>query len=322
MDLRVGKRFRIGKRLGSGSFGEIYQGLDCVTLEPVAIKLEKISSPLPQLAVEKKIYSLLHADGEVEGFARVYHYGVEGEFNVLVMDMLGPCLEDLFNYCGRKLSVKTCVLLTDQMIRRCEHFHKCNLIHRDIKPDNFLMGGVKRSIVLHMIDFGLSKRYRHPTTHQHIEFKTDKSMTGTARYASLNAHKGYELSRRDDLESIAYVMIYFMAGKLPWQGLKPTKEQKEKETDKYEHIAQVKEETSLDVLCQGLPQEVLLLMQYVKGLQFEEDPNYGYIRGLLKDLGTQHNVVNDGLYDWTLKRAQERKERRNKAESVTSGDAS
>eukprot|EP00760_Papus_ankaliazontas_P012823 PhM_4_TR15577/c0_g1_i1/m.59820/K02218/CSNK1, CKI; casein kinase 1 len=320
MDLRVGKRFRIGKRLGSGSFGDIYQGLDCVTLDPVAIKLEKVNTTLPQLAVEKKIYSLLHADGEVEGFARVHHFGVEGDFNVLVMDMLGPCLEDLFNYCGRKFSVKTSVLLADQMLRRCEHFHKCHLIHRDIKPDNFLMGGVRRSTILHMIDFGLSKRFRNPQTLQHIEFKTDKSMTGTARYASLNAHKGYELSRRDDLESIGYVVVYFMAGKLPWQGLKPTKPVKEKDQDRYEHIAQVKEETSMKTLCQGLPAEILTFMTYVKALQFEEEPNYNHLRGLLKDLGTQHNVVADGLFDWTVKRAQERKDRKRPESGASGGE--
>ena len=134
----------------------------------------------------------------------------------MVMDLLGPSLEDLFTFCKRKFTLKTVVMLGEQMVQRLEYLHNNHFIHRDMKPDNFLVGVGKKEYMLYIIDFGLAKRYRDPKTGEHIPYRDNKSLTGTARYASVNTHLGIEQSRRDDLESICYILIYFLKGTLPW----------------------------------------------------------------------------------------------------------
>ena len=205
------------------------------------------------------------------------------------MDLLGPSLEDLFNFCSRRFTMKTVLMLADQMIGRIEFVHNKNFIHRDIKPDNFLMGIGRHCNKLFLIDFGLAKKYRDNRTRQHIQYREDKNLTGTARYASINAHLGkkhglnlvctkwtnsrlfcylpahvwlstlnekiylpylkhvgIEQSRRDDMESLGYVLMYFNRGSLPWQGLKAaTKKQK------YEKISEKKMSTPIEILCKG-----------------------------------------------------------------------
>lgn len=149
----------------------------------------------------------------------MHWFGVEGDYNAMVMDLLGQSLEDLFTQSKRMFSLKTVLMLADQILQRIEFLHQNHFIHRDIKPDNFLMGLGKTKHIVYIIDFGLSKRYRDPKTGEHIQYKDGKELTGTARYASVNTHLGIEQSRRDDLESIGYILIYLLKGSLPWMGL-------------------------------------------------------------------------------------------------------
>lgn len=296
-ELRVGNRFRVGQKIGAGSFGEIFRGTNIQTGEPVAIKLEQAKTRHPQLAFEARFYRILNAGGGVVGVPNVLYYGVEGEFNVMVMDLLGPSLEDLFSFCGRKLSLKTTLMLAEQMIGRIEYVHSKSVIHRDMKPDNFLMGTGKKGHHVYIVDFGLAKKYRDPRTHQHIPYKEGKSLTGTARYCSISTHLGIEQSRRDDMEGIGYILMYFLRGSLPWQGLKThTKE------EKYARISERKQTTSVETLCKGFPAELAAYLNYTRSLHFEDKPDYSYVKRLFRELFVREGYQLDYVFDWTLKR--------------------
>eukprot|EP00927_Polykrikos_kofoidii_P071644 TRINITY_DN6789_c1_g1_i1.p1 TRINITY_DN6789_c1_g1~~TRINITY_DN6789_c1_g1_i1.p1 ORF type:complete len:408 (-),score=57.74 TRINITY_DN6789_c1_g1_i1:164-1387(-) len=287
----VGGLYCLGRKLGSGSFGKIYFAVNTQTGAELACKLESTSTKHPQLLYEAKL--LKHLQG-VPGITNVYYSDCEGDYNVMVMDLLGPSLEDLFNIFNRKFSRKTVFMIADQMLYRIEYLHSKNFIHRDVKPDNFLVGHAKASNIIYMIDFGLAKKYRDPRTQQHIPYRENKSLTGTARYASINAHLGVEQSRRDDLEAIGYVLMYFNRGQLPWQGF-----QASTKGEKYHKIMESKRSTSVESLCQGYPAVFSSYLNYCRALRFEDRPDYAYMRRLFKDLFMREGFVNDGLFDWS-----------------------
>ncbi|ONK66589.1 uncharacterized protein A4U43_C06F9930 [Asparagus officinalis] len=285
MEPRVGNKFRLGRKIGSGSFGEIYLGTNVQTNEDVAIKLENVKTKHPQLLYESKLYRILQGGSD---------------YNVLVMDLLGPSLEDLFNFCSRKLSLKTVLMLADQMINRIEFVHSKSFLHRDIKPDNFLMGLGRRANQVYVIDFGLAKKYRDTSTHQHIPYRENKNLTGTARYASVNTHLGIEQSRRDDLESLGYVLMYFLRGSLPWQGLKAgTKKQK------YEKISERKVSTSIEALCRGYPSEFASYFHYCRTLRFDDKPDYPYLKRIFRELFIREGFQFDYVFDWSILKYQQ-----------------
>ncbi|KAF3693494.1 Casein kinase I isoform alpha [Channa argus] len=288
----VGGKYKLVRKIGSGSFGDIYLAINITNGEEVAVKLESQKARHPQLLYESKLYKILQ--GGV-GIPHIRWYGQEKDYNVLVMDLLGPSLEDLFNFCSRRFTMKTVLMLADQMISRIEYVHTKNFIHRDIKPDNFLMGIGRHCNKLFLIDFGLAKKYRDNRTRQHIPYREDKNLTGTARYASINAHLGIEQSRRDDMESLGYVLMYFNRTSLPWQGLKAaTKKQK------YEKISEKKMSTPVEVLCKGFPAEFAMYLNYCRGLRFEEAPDYMYLRQLFRILFRTLNHQYDYTFDWTM----------------------
>ena len=179
------------------------------------------------------------------------------------------------------------------MLDRLEFIHRKNIIHRDIKPDNFTIGMDNKSHIIYALDFGLSKKFRSSRTHQHIKFSVNKKLTGTARYASINALKGCEQSRRDDLEAIGYVFMYFLRGSLPWQGLHVHKYE-----DRYKKILAKKRETTAEELCKGFPNEFVYYINYTRNLEFEADPDYEYLRGLLLSILEKENFPYDFQYDW------------------------
>eukprot|EP00792_Barthelona_sp_PAP020_P005912 TRINITY_DN2848_c0_g1_i3.p1 TRINITY_DN2848_c0_g1~~TRINITY_DN2848_c0_g1_i3.p1 ORF type:complete len:397 (+),score=76.47 TRINITY_DN2848_c0_g1_i3:52-1242(+) len=289
----VGDKYRVGKRIGQGAFGDIHLGYNMVTAEEVAIKFEPIRTAHPQLIYESKLYRLL-AGGI--GIPHIRWYGIESDYNVLVIELLGPSLEDLFNVCHRRFSLKTVLMLADQMISRVQYVHARNFLHRDIKPDNFLMGTASRSNLVYLIDFGLAKKYRDHRG-MHIPFRDHKSLTGTARYASLNTHNGIEQSRRDDLECLAYVLIYFLRGALPWQNIRATTKK-----EKYDKIADRKTHTRVEVLCRGYPVEFIIYLNYVRTLRFDDRPDYSYLRKLFRDLFNREGYHFDYLFDWSYLR--------------------
>ena len=157
------------------------------------------------------------------------------------------------------------------------------------------MGVGKRGNQVNIIDFGLAKKYRDPRTHLHIPYRENKNLTGTARYASINTHLGVEQARRDDLESLAYVLLYFLRGLLPWQGLKgATRKQK------YDRIMEKKMVTPGEAICKGHPPEFLMFLNYTRTMRFDEKPDYMYLRKLFRDLFIREMFQYDYVFDWTI----------------------
>ncbi|CAK9290736.1 unnamed protein product [Gordionus sp. m RMFG-2023] len=295
-------RYRIAKHIGSGTFGELRYCRNIITNETLAVKIEPNDAEIPQLKREYDLYCRLHGDNEgyAEGFPRVYYFGTCQEYKVMVMDLLGPSLQDLFQYCNKKFTLKTVLMLAIQLITRIEYIHYYGLVYRDIKPENFLIG--KRSNgtegIIWVVDFGLAKEYIDKNG-KHIKFREQKPLTGTARYMSVNTHFGLEQSRRDDLEGLAYMFLYFLKGSLPWQGLKLIKTDSSKQ--KYRKIAEMKRDTSPDELCHGWPDEFKIFLRYARGLDFVETPDYAYLRRLLEELIYFYGWEYDFNFDWSGK---------------------
>ena len=275
--------------------------------QPVAIKFESRKSEAPQLKSEFVAYKILnnaikYSQNEesseqkflsVKGIPKVYYFGQEGYYNILIIQLLGPSLEDLFEWCGRRFSIKTVAQCAKQMISRIQFVHENDLIYRDIKPDNFLVGATCEDNTIYLVDFGMIKQYRNHITKQHIPYREHKSLSGTARYMSINTHLGREQSRRDDLESLGHVFIYFLKGQLPWQGLKaPTNKLK------YEKIGRKKRLTSIQQLCDHLPRQFADYLSYVRNLKFEEEPDYKYLVSLMDSALESIGEKDDGVYDW------------------------
>ncbi|KAI5283394.1 casein kinase I, partial [Ascosphaera aggregata] len=288
----VGVHYRVGKKIGEGSFGVIFEGTNLLNSQQVAIKFEPRKSEAPQLRDEYRTYKILVG---CPGIPNVYYFGQEGLHNILVIDLLGPSLEDLFDHCNRRFSIKTTVMVAKQMLSRVQTIHEKNLIYRDIKPDNFLIGrpGTKAANVIHVVDFGMAKQYRDPKTKQHIPYRERKSLSGTARYMSINTHLGREQSRRDDLEALGHVFMYFLRGGLPWQGLKAATNKQ-----KYEKIGEKKQTTPIGELCENFPDEFNKYLTYVRNLGFEDTPDYDYLRDLFTQALKKTGEIEDGEYDW------------------------
>ncbi|KAJ3240196.1 hypothetical protein HDU78_002387 [Chytriomyces hyalinus] len=321
----VGMHYKVGKKLGEGSFGTVYEGVDMLNNVPVAIKFEPRKADAPQLKDEFKAFKVL---ANSVGIPNAYYFGQEGLHNVMCLDLLGPSLEDMFELCKRKFSIKTVCLAAVQMITRVQTVHERNLVYRDIKPDNFLLGnlqsapnaghasdtrgiptntsfhGMHAAAQIHLIDFGMAKLFRDPKTLKHIAYRERKSLSGTARYMSINTHLGREQSRRDDLESLGHVFVYFLRGSLPWQGLKAATTKQ-----KYEKIGEMKQSLPIEELCEGFPQEFSTYLKYCRDLTFEETPDYDYLRGLFSLVLKRTREVDDGIFDWMIVMNDERRSR-------------
>ena len=213
----VGRKYQLFRRIGAGSQAVVYLGFNFTNGEKVAIKFEPSNTDFPQLYYESKLYALLQGGvgiPKIHWYGHYFHKPTKEEYKVLVMDLLGPSIEDFFKIRKRKFTLKTVLMLADQMISRLEYLHSKNFIHRSVKPEDFLMGTGKDACkIVHLIDYGFSKRFQSEIFEEHIEErKRDKCLLGSPNFDSVNVHSGIEHSRRDDMESIGYILMYFNLG--------------------------------------------------------------------------------------------------------------
>ena len=283
------KKYKVKKKLGEGAFGDVYVGSCIENNELVAIKVEprKIAKPL----LETEAFFLYSLRGL--GIPEVLSFGRLRNYNVLVEPLLDKSLFDIFTERRKRLAIEDICMIAMQIIDRIQWVHSKNIVHRDIKPDNFLIGK-KDPNIIYLIDFGLSKKYKSSTTGKHIRFGFTGKLTGTVRFASANALRGGEQSRRDDLESIGYMIIYFMRGKLPWQGVTGNKKM-----ERYLKIYKMKKNVAPEDLCKSLPKQMTEFMRYVKQLEFEQEPDYNFLRNLFSSILKKINSTNDKLlFSW------------------------
>jgi len=287
---------KIGVHVGEGAFGKVFSAKNAKTLEEVAIKLEQVNKIPAHQMPEAEIYKIIHnADNEsAEGIPYIVQSKVDETYSMIVMELLGPSLESIFKQRSLRFSLKTVLMIAVQLMTRIERIHKAGILHRDLKPENLLIGRGKNQDIVYTVDFGLAKQYIEEG--EHIKCKIGKKLAGTVMYVSQNTHKGIEQSRRDDLESIGYILIYFLKGALPWSGLKGDNRQ-----EKFDNIKNKKSETSIETLCEGLPAEFAEYMTYVKNLKFADEPDYNKLKGLFLGLLDREGYKNDCEFDWMIK---------------------
>jgi len=296
--------------VGCGAFGEIHLAYDVNMKALRAIKFEMANHKNPQLKHEYSVLEQLNKHDSSNnasqqqnniadtftGVPKVYYFDrLEHKYNFMVMEFLGPSLGDLFQLKERNFGMETVLMLAIQILTRIEYIHEKGFLHRDIKPENFVIGLNEKSNLVYLIDYGLSKRYKDKNSGQHIPYRENKQLVGTVRYASINAHLGIEQSRRDDLEGIGYVLVYFYLGRLPWQN----------KTDKGKPLTQKITEKKLttppELLCKKMPREFSYYFHYCKNLKFEDRPDYNSLKCMFAELLSSRmkiNNIKELVYDW------------------------
>uniref|UniRef100_A0A7S1N1X0 non-specific serine/threonine protein kinase n=1 Tax=Eutreptiella gymnastica TaxID=73025 RepID=A0A7S1N1X0_9EUGL len=300
----VGYRYKLRHKIGAGTFGFVFDAVDLNTGEIVAVKIAMGNRNAQRLLQQEARIALRFGGGKEQGppekgFPKFLSYGSCADVTYMVMERLGPNLDTLLKYNKQALSLKTVLLLASQMLTRIERFHNKGFLHRDIKPHNFTMGWGTSGFRLYLIDFGLTARFITPKS-EHISFGVGKGLIGTPWFCSINAHDGCELSRRDDLESLFYVLVYLLRGSLPWQHVQ------NREIKLWSaNIRQLKVSTTQ--ILRELPEEFTTFYLHVRSLDFEEKPQYKVLRRLLWQVFVRHGFVEDNRFDWVAKQEIERK---------------
>ncbi|KAI9675002.1 MAG: serine/threonine protein kinase [Caeruleum heppii] len=293
-EFRIQGLYFLQLRLGGGGFGQVYQARHLQTGQEVALKLESHQIEDSLLQNEINIYEEL-AGGP--GIPRVYWHGEDLEFWVMAFELLGPTLEDLRRYCHGWLSLKTVLMLADQLIHRFRYIHRKRFIHRDVKPENLLMGDGLQGNKVYVADIGTAQEIYEPTIRHWDDERRERRklpMIGTTRYASINAHLGVVQSPCDDMEALGYVLIYLLRGSLPWQDLETDDQEQERQL-----VLEKKQSISAQELCEGLPEEFLKYLNHVRSLRSNDMPDYAYLRRLFANLFRRRGYEYDYVFDWT-----------------------
>ncbi|QYS93651.1 Serine/threonine protein kinase with similarity to casein kinase I [Trichoderma simmonsii] len=301
----INNRWRLDGLIGQGGFGSVYIATDLQTNQIVAVKLQNLppgstSSPsqMDNLESESFYYTLLrnnpgiathHENGRQEKVGR------QAAHEFMVYELLGPSLQTLFYRCGKKFSLKTTLMLADQLLERLELFDSHKIVHRDIKPDNFVMGfGKENGKMVYILDLGLVGEY---TKDEEVVVAPSYAFCGTYYWAPIAAHLNRSQSPKDDLESLAYMLIYFASGSLPWQGCA-----KENDNDDTlsERVTRFKLGLPIKDICKGLPSPFARHLMYARSSRYNHKPKYAELRAMYRRLMKRLGYKYDGVYDWDL----------------------
>lgn len=285
-------RFTFAEPLGKGGFAFVFAGWDNLTKEHVAIKVENKERKNASRSIKKEYRLLVKLCNAGCPVPKAIWCGRCEDRRVMVMQRMGESLSDFYKLCGKKFSIQTTISLTIELVSILESLHDAGVLHRDIKLQNFL-SGYGNPTSFYVCDFGLSDFYIDPNSNQHIPLTKGHSRYGTVRYASLNNHRGVEQSRRDDLESLGFVVIYAARGNVPWQTIRNEDRRK-----KWSQVYDMKRRIVLEELCADLPPCFVDFMKYVRGLAFDARPDYNLIRQFFKRDYDVANFKRANKYDW------------------------
>ena len=284
------KKFRVGKLIYKSNLSTIHEGINELNGEQVALKFERTGQKYNFL--ESEAYFLFLLKGE--GIPKIISYGKIIGFKVIIEELLGESIYLLWKNTtfDIKNKLNDLCLIAIQCLDRLKYIHSKNTLHRDIKPFNFLFGKTNPKL-LYLIDFGISTKYRSSRTGKHIKFKFVRKAIGSLRYMSINSNSCYEQSRRDDLESLGYILIYLIKKTLPWISIENSNINK---IEKYRKVRDLKMSTLPEELCSGLPKEFSDYIKYCRNLSFEQEPNYNYLRNLFLEVIKKNEKIVDIRY--------------------------
>ncbi|KAH7329437.1 casein kinase I isoform delta-A [Stachybotrys elegans] len=304
-DIIINGQFHVQARVGKGGQSVAYSGLTILLSASESLLLTDSGTDLfSNQKVAIKLTGEVHADqarDEEEiyisiaggtGIPNVKWFGHQGPYSIIVLDLLGPSLDDLHRYCGGKFSLKTVLMIADQALYRLQHIHSKGYLHRDVKPANLLMGCGKKGNVVYLIDYALAVNI---SGIERREQPRGVAWAGTPDFASLTCHNRYGQSWGDDLESLLYSLVFLATGTLPWYDVPCPSD------------AQLDEQTKLmkmrppESICEGLPRQFARFLTIVRGLRYGEKPNYTHLRRMFNLLFVERGFKHDFVFDWTEK---------------------